>query len=120
MLRGLKNLLEPEFEVVAMADNALSCADAMRVHQPALAVVEIALTTPGSASLARHLASRNPGTRVVVLGPGDEPEIVKTLLDDGCAGFVVASRATRDLIPALRAALEGEIFVSDPDSDSAS
>ncbi len=118
MLRSLKALLEPEFEVVAMADNALSLADAVESLQPDLVVVDVSVRSRGEVNFARHLTDRFPSLRLIVLGDEDDEVVAREVLGWGAAGYVPRQAAATDLVPAARAALQGSYPSDNPTNRS--
>jgi DNA-binding NarL/FixJ family response regulator len=112
MLRSLKRLLEPEFEVAAMPDNVLSMLDALGAIRPALLVVDTSGSEFGGVELARRLTERHPGVGIVLIGDQPDTESLRQALEGGVRGFVLKDCAVRDLGPAARAALAGRHFVS--------
>ncbi len=42
----------------------------------------------------------------------DDPDFLRAALDAGALGYVLKSRLPADLVPAIRSALTGRIFVS--------
>jgi DNA-binding NarL/FixJ family response regulator len=112
MLRTLKRLLEPEFEVVAMSDNVLSLLDALKVHRSPLLVLDLAMGGGKRTSLLRQLALRNTGLPIVVVGLERSPVIAREVKEAGGAAYVVTNSAPGDLVPAARAALKGRAYVS--------
>jgi DNA-binding NarL/FixJ family response regulator len=116
MLRSLKGLLEPEFEVAAMADNALSLVDAVASLEPDLAVVDVSIRSRSDANLVRHLKDRYPALRLIVLGDEGDEIVVKEVLNWGASGYVLKQAADTDLILAARAVARGENYVS-PECD---
>ena len=113
MLLSLKQLLEPEFEVVSMADNVLSLLDALKVHRVRLVVLGVSLAEGETASFPQHLVARHPELRVVVVGLEADPVVARAILDGGAAAYVVAATAADELLPAVREAMRGRTFVSD-------
>ena len=113
MLRSLKRLVEPEFDVVAMADNSVSLLDAIRAHHPELVVMEIALKSAAELAVARHTANRYPEQRVIVIGADSDSHAVELLLEAGCSAFVTTEGLAEELVPAMRASLAGQTYVSE-------
>ena len=108
------HLLEPEFEAVAMADNALSLTDAVESLQPELVVMDISFQSRGEINLARHLAGRFPDLRLIVLGDEEGETVTQEVLSWGAAGYVLRQTAVTSLVPAPRAALQRGRLSGDP------
>ena len=68
MLSALKRVLEPDFDVVAMVDNAVSLIDTLRSREPGVIVLDISLGNNGLENLARHLHRRYPHLPIVTIG----------------------------------------------------
>jgi DNA-binding NarL/FixJ family response regulator len=49
---------------------------------------------------------------VVFLTHHEDPELVQTALAAGALAYVVKRRLTVDLLPAIRSALSGHVFIS--------
>ena len=107
LLRTLKNILEPECEVVGMVDNAISLIDALDAQKPDALVMEISMRNQSGESLARHLLRRYPQVPVVVLGDEDDPALIDEALGFGAAGYVTKQQAATDLPRAVREAIQG-------------
>ena len=103
LLRSLKALVEPECEVVAMADNLLSLLDAVGTLSPDVAIIDL---PPGETNTLRHLRQRYPDLQVVAVGDDDDAVVRKEALSQGAASYVAKEAAATDLLPAVRAALE--------------
>lgn len=112
VLRSLKKLLEPEFEVVAMADNALSLMDAVGALAPDLVVVDLAIGSLVEGKLLRHLKRRYPEVRLVALGDDDDETVSGEVLSWGVHGYVLKRSSATELIPALREAAQDRTYVS--------
>jgi DNA-binding NarL/FixJ family response regulator len=108
LLRTLKSLLEPEFEVIGMVDNAISLVDAMNACEPDALVVEMSMRGHGGENLARHLIRRYPHIPLIALGDEDDPVIETEAAELGAAAFVAKSNAARDLNQGVRRALSGD------------
>ncbi len=89
MLRTLKSLLEPDFDVVAMVDNAISLMDAVESLCPDLAVVDLSVRSRGESKLISHLVDRYPELRVIVLGDECDETIVIEVLSWGSSRYVI-------------------------------
>ena len=112
MLVRVTALLASEFTVVAAVADGEALIDAEADLLPDVLVIDI--TMPGingleAAALVRRRGSRVP---IVFLSIHEEPEFVLAARHAGALGYVSKVRLARDLIPAVRAALDGRRFVS--------
>jgi CheY-like chemotaxis protein len=103
MLLSLKRLVEPAFEVTAMADNILSMLDALTEISPDLLVLDIGSTEFGAGNLTRHLLKRYPRLCIVQVGDHDETSPP----DTPSIAYVSKQSAEDDLVPRRPGAARG-------------
>lgn len=103
ILRALKRILEPQFEVVGMVDNIISLIDALDASQPDAIVIDIAMHAENGDHLARHLAQKHPMIPVVLIGDDSDGDSAPPKAK-GCA-FVPKSRTVDLLQPAVAKAV---------------
>ena len=111
----LRRLLETEFDVVAtVADGhaLLRAADNPRVD---VIVTDIVMPGLDGIAVTVTLRARRPGTRVVLVTVHDDPELAARGYAAGALAFVSKHRAADELVPAVRAAMRGERYVSTGD-----
>jgi DNA-binding NarL/FixJ family response regulator len=110
--RRLRGLLTAEFDVVATVADGNSLLQAADDYQPDVVVTDIVM--PGLDGIAATVAlrARRPGTRVVLVTGHDDPELGERGYAAGALAYVLKHTAARDLVPALRAAMRDERYVS--------
>jgi len=109
-LRELISLLTAEFEVVATAADGKSALDLIRRYKPDLVVLDLAMPILNGIELTRELAKHSPS--VVICSVETDPEIVEAARQVGALGYVFKVRVKRDLILAVKSAVQGRPFVS--------
>jgi two-component system response regulator NreC len=111
---GLRMLLDSEadFEVVAEAGEVESVRRYVRGHRPAVLVLD--LNMPGGSSLEAipALRAESPGTQIVVLTMQEEPAFARRALGAGALGYVLKEAADDELVQAVRAAADGETYLT--------
>lgn len=112
VLDGVIELLAPEFDVVGVIKNGRALLDAVDRFTPHVVVVDIAMLHATGLDVATLVRERAAGARVVILTMHNDPGIVNQALEAGAAGYVLKLMAGDDLIPAIRAALEGRSYIS--------
>ena len=112
MLRSLKTLLEPHVEVSAMTDNVLSLIDAVEALEPDLAIVHTPIPDREHMNMTRHLKSRFPELKMIVVSDCDDSVMVCSALNQGANGFVFQHHAKTELVQAVRKVLRGGTYVS--------
>jgi DNA-binding NarL/FixJ family response regulator len=111
---GLHCLLErePEFTVVAMADNGRTALELVGQHRPALAVMDLSMPEMNGIEATRRIVSDYPGTLVLALSMHSERRYVQESLDAGARGYLLKDCAFEELLAAIRAVLRGDIYLS--------
>jgi two-component system response regulator NreC len=116
MRASLRALLEasPCLHVAAEAGDLALMRQHIAGHRPDVLVLDLRMPDGSGIEALRELSSagRTPG--VVVASADDSPAFARRALAAGAAGFVLKDRADVDLPAAVRAAADGERFVSEP------
>lgn len=112
VLAQVTQLLPAEFEVVRALTDGRELMTAMEKHHPEIVLLDITLPGTCGIDLAAQLRRAGNPVKVVFLTVHDDPDYVGAALSAGASGYVVKSRLAADLIPALRAVLEGRQFIS--------
>jgi len=112
ILQHASRLLANEFDVVGAVLDGESVLRHYEHVKPDLVVLDISMGEFGGLEIARHLLELGHGAKVVFLTVHEEQEFICAAFAAGGAGYVVKSRLNTDLPPALRAALDGKVFIS--------
>ncbi len=110
---GIRTVLESAgLEVVAeAADGRAAVTEAERRHVD-VALIDINMPVLDGLTTIEELRRRAPGVRTVVLTSFGEEANVLRALRGGAAGFVLKNCAPDELIRAVRAAHDGEAYLS--------
>jgi DNA-binding NarL/FixJ family response regulator len=109
--RLLRSLLETEFEVVGAVRDGHALLNAADLLSPDVIVCDISMPGLDGIEAARGILCRNPRARIVFVTVHGEPEVVRRGLTIGALGYVLKTVAGEELVPAVRAALRGELHV---------
>ena len=109
---GLRQLLEPEFELLGIVENGRQLLEAARRLHPDVIVADISMPELNGVEALEELKRSNPDVRVVFLTMHQNPAYAKRALDAGAFGYVVKNSAVRELVSAVRSAAAGHVFVS--------
>ena len=108
----LRDLLEPEFDVVAhVTDGRALIRDAARLV-PDVIVSDISMPELDGITAAARILERNPMARIIFVSVHADPMLVARGLATGALGYVLKLAAGDDLVPAVHAVLRGERHVS--------
>jgi len=105
-------VLDGEFDVVGAFADAESLLQEASGLRPDAVVLDITLPGVNGIEAARRLKAGGDGAAVVFLTVHSDPDYVREALATGALGYVVKSRLASDLVPALKEALAGRLFIS--------
>jgi DNA-binding NarL/FixJ family response regulator len=111
-LREVTSLLAAEFEVVATATDGNSALDLIRRYKPDLVVLDLGMPALNGIEVSRELAKSSSSPPVVICSVETDPEIVEGARQAGALAYVFKLRVQKDLILAVKSALQGKPFVS--------
>lgn len=113
----LRAVLEQEFDVVATVGDGNALVAAAERLAPDVIVTDIAMPGLNGIAAAGEILRRNSAARIVFVTVHKDPEIVQKGLAAGALGYVLKLTAGDDLVPAIRAVLQGKCHLS-PSLDS--
>ena len=112
MLTLTADALAGEYLVVgSVSDGRALLVEAERLH-PDVIVLDIAMPQLDGIEAARQLLHFDQPARLVFLTVHEDADYAHAALDAGGLGYVVKTRLASDLLPAIRAALADQTFVS--------
>jgi two-component system response regulator NreC len=111
--QGLRVLLEEEgFQFVAEASNGREAVQLCEQHHPEVAILDISMPLLNGIFAAREIIKSNPRTKIVLLTQHTEDRMVLESLRAGVTGYVLKTRASNELVHALRAVCRGEMYLT--------
>jgi DNA-binding NarL/FixJ family response regulator len=109
---ALKNLLEQEFELVAVVDDGRQLVETARRLRPDVIVADISMPHLNGIEALVQLKKENPEVRVVFLTMHKDAAYARRALDAGACGYVLKHSAQTELFLAVHAALEGKTYIT--------
>jgi DNA-binding NarL/FixJ family response regulator len=113
--QGLVTLIEhqPDWAVCFEAQNAEQALEAIAKTKPDLALVDISLPGKSGLELIKDLRALHEHLPVLVISMHDESLYVERVLRAGARGYVPKHAGAAKMVEAIRAVLNGRIYVSD-------
>ena len=102
----------PEFQVVGEASDGFEAVCKAQELKPDLIVLDIGLPKLNGIEAEHQLCELVPSAKVLFLTQLTNSDIVRAALSNGAQGYVLKSDTGRELLPAIKAILRGEKFVS--------
>ena len=99
--------LQPDFEIVAEAENGERAVALARAHKPDVILMDLRMPVMGGVEATRRVIAATPTARVVVLTTFEEDEEIFEALRAGAAGYLLKACSADKLHESVRAAAKG-------------
>ncbi|MBI2516568.1 MAG: response regulator transcription factor [Opitutae bacterium] len=99
--------LQPDFEIVAEAENGERAVALAKVHRPDVILMDLRMPVMGGVEATRRIAQAAPAARVVVLTTFDEDEEIFEAMRAGALGYLLKACSADKLCESVRAAAKG-------------
>ena len=112
LAEACKHLLEPEFDVVGIADNGRALLQLASELKPEIVILDIAMPQLNGLDAGKQIKHLLPATKLVFLTMNMSPEVAAEAFRSGASAYVVKSSAASELVRAVRRALRSESYLS--------
>jgi DNA-binding NarL/FixJ family response regulator len=99
--------LQPDFEIVAEAENGERAVALAHTHKPDVILMDLRMPVMGGVEATRRVLAAAPGGRVVVLTTFEEDEEIFAAMRAGAVGFLLKACSAEKLCGSVRAAAQG-------------
>ncbi len=112
---GIRQILErePDFEIVAEADDARSAMDAAFATNPDVILMDLSLPSPGGIETTQRVKRELPAAAIVVLSTEEDEDALFDAIKAGAAAFILKDIAPEDLVMVIRRVVAGEYLIND-------
>jgi DNA-binding NarL/FixJ family response regulator len=101
-----------ELQIIDEAPDGLEAVQKAEALQPDLILLDIGLPTLNGIDAARRIRKVSPASKILFLSENRSADVAAEALSVGAGGYVLKSEAACELLPAIKAVLEGKRFVS--------
>ena len=108
----VKSILSTEFKVIGTAEDGRHAVEIATNLEPDILVLDISMPVVNGLEAASQLKGKASNIKIVFLTVHGDPEFVEAALAAGALGYVLKAFVAAELIPAIWAAIHGEIFIS--------
>jgi DNA-binding NarL/FixJ family response regulator len=112
LLDALKNLIEPEFEVVALCSDGREVIKAAAELNPNVVVLDIGMPTMNGLNAGQRLKQILPTVKLVYLTMNQDPDMASEAFRLGASAYLLKTSAGSELIGALREVVRGGTYVT--------
>ena len=114
IIQRVRALLQTDYDVVGDVDNGADLVSEAERLNPDVIVLDISMPGLTGIQAAHELRESGSEAKFVFLTVHERVEFVRACVAEGALGYVVKSRISIDLIPAIADALAGRRFISPP------
>jgi DNA-binding NarL/FixJ family response regulator len=101
-----------DMEICGETSNSDDAFRDIEEMNPDVAVVDISLNDAHGLDLVQNVRSQYPDVRTIVFSMYDENVYAERAIRAGAAGYLMKSEPTKNIVEAIRAAHEGEVYLS--------
>jgi len=105
-------LKQPELQVIGVVSDGLEAVQQAEQLQTDLILLDIGLPTLNGIEVARRIREVSPASKILFVSENRSADVAEEALSTGAGGYVVKSDAAGELLPAIKAVLEGKRFIS--------
>lgn len=111
---GIRALVErlPGVKVVAEAKDGFDALNLVRIHNPDLVLMELAMPHMNGLEATRRISQEFPAVRVIILSMYASQENVREAINAGAMGYLVKRGAVAELEQAITALAQGKEYFS--------
>ena len=103
---------EQGLQIIGEVADGLEAVQRAQELQPDLILLDVGLPTLNGIEAARRIREVSPATKILFVSENRSADVAEEALSTGASGYVVKSDAESELLPAIKAVLEGKRFVS--------
>jgi DNA-binding NarL/FixJ family response regulator len=112
LAEGLRSMLSPEFDLVGVVEDGRAMVEAARELRPDVLIADITMPHLNGIEAMVQIKRDHPQIKVVILTMHNDVRYANRALKAGASGYVLKQSACTELVAAIRAALEGETFLT--------
>ena len=112
---GIANILghEPDFEIVAEADDSRTAIDRAMETSPDIILMDLSLPAPGGIETTQRIKRELPACGIIVLAQTEDEDALFDAIKAGAAAFILKDVGPDDLVTIIRRVVAGEYLIND-------
>ena len=112
ILDALKNLLEPEFEVVGMFADGRALMEGAAALNPNVIVLDIAMPNMNGLNAGERLKQAMPLVKLIYLTMNHDPDMAGNAFRLGASAYLLKNSAATELQNAIREVVRGGFYIT--------
>jgi DNA-binding NarL/FixJ family response regulator len=112
---GMRQILEqePDFDVVAEADDSRSAFEAAEQHDPDIVLLDLSIPAPGGIETTQRIKREVPSAGIIALAVAEDEDQLFDAIKAGAAAFILKDIGPDDLVTIIRRVNGGEYLIND-------
>jgi DNA-binding NarL/FixJ family response regulator len=112
---GMRQTLErePDFEIVAEAEDPRGAFDAAQTHSPDIVLLDLSISPPGGIETTQRIKREVPATAIIALAVQEDEDQLFEAIKAGAAAFILKDISPEDLVTIIRRVNTGEYLIND-------
>ena len=111
-VEACKQVLEPEFDVVAIVNDGRSLVQTAVEHNVEAVILDVALPQLNGLDAAEQAIRRLPSLKVMFTTANADPEVAAEAFRRGASAYVLKQSGTDEYLTAIRKILRGDSYLS--------
>jgi DNA-binding NarL/FixJ family response regulator len=111
-LEGLKNLLEPEFDLVGTVGDGRTLVKEAERLRPDVIVTDISMPLLNGIEAVRQIKKSDHQIKVIFLTMHPDMSFVSLAFEVGASGYIIKNSASHELITAINQVMTGKTYVT--------
>lgn len=112
VLGAIKNLLEPEFEIVGIVPDGRKLLQVAPQLRPDVVVIDLGMPKLNGLDAGSQLRKLLPNTRIIVLTVTEDCDVAVATLREWASGYLLKKSAGNELATAIRDVLNGKQYLT--------
>jgi len=112
---GMRQILErePDFEIVADAEDSRGAFDAAQQWTPDIILLDLSIPPPGGIETTQRIKREVPSTAIICLAAAEDEDQLFDAIKAGAAAFILKDINPDDLVAIIRRVNNGEYLIND-------